>query len=99
MIDFYLINDDQTKPNSPRQGGLRLAGGLDDEIFEHLKQKGVIESRFDPYSSFRWGTSVVKNINQTIIQRQLSTDNDVKNLLTILQLADENQCGLIAYGD
>jgi hypothetical protein len=99
MIDFYLIKDDHSKRNSPRQAGLQLAGGLEDESFERLKDKGIIDKHFDTYGTFRWQTTVISRIKKTIIQRELGSDNDVKDLLNLLLIAEENQSGLIAYGD
>lgn len=99
MLDFYVIKDEQTKPNSPGQIGLQFAGGLDDETFGRLKSKSIIDDRFDYYSDFRWGTSVIKQINEKIMNRHLHADTDVKALLQIIQLADKNQSGLIAYAD
>ncbi len=99
MIDFYLIKDDHTKRNSPRQVGLQLAGRLEDEAFERLKDNGIIDKHFDTYGTFRWQTTVISRIKKTIIHRHLHSDNDVKDLLKLLLLAEENQSGLIAYGD
>ena len=36
---------------------------------------------------------------QTILQRKLTADTDVKILLDIFEKADKAKCGLIAYGD
>ena len=49
MLDFYIIKDDQAKPNYPEQLGLEFAGGLDDKTFENLQNKGIIDKRFDFY--------------------------------------------------
>lgn len=99
MIYFYLIKDDHTKRNSPRHVGLQLAGRLEDEVFERLKNKEIIDKHFDTYGSFRWQTTVISRIKKTIIHRHLDSDSDVKDLLMLLTLAEENQSGLIAYGD
>lgn len=97
MLDFYLINDDQVKPSSPQEK--KLVGGLDDHTFENLKSKGVIDSRFDYYSDFRWGTPLIKQIREKILQKQIQSDSDVKQLLKLLDIADKEQSGLIAYSD
>ena len=97
MLDFYIIKDDQAKPS--RQERLTFAGGLDDQTFYNLQDKGIIDRRFDCYSHFRWGNGLIKQIRENILKKQLQADNDVKKLIKILDSADMKQCGLIAYGD
>lgn len=99
MLDFYIIRDVQSKPGYPEQAGLEFAGGLDDKTFDNLQKKGIIDTRFDYYSDFRLGTTLIKQIRQTILQRKLTEDPDVKNLLDIFEKADKAESGLIAYGD
>lgn len=99
MLDFYIIKDDQPKPNYPEQLGLEFAGGLDNKTFENLQNKGIIDKRFDYYSDFRLGSLLIEQIRQTIIQKQLQADNDVKKLTQLFDTADKKQIGLIAYGD
>lgn len=99
MLDFYLIKDGQSKPDYPDQAGLKLAGGLDEKTYLHLQRKGVIHTRFDFYSDFRLDTTLIDQMRQHIFARQLQADSDVKQLLLLLDIAQEQQCGLIAYGD
>lgn len=99
MLDFYIIKDEQSKPGYPEQIGLQFAGGLDDTTFGGLQKKGIIDSRFDYYSDFRLETTVIKQIRQTILQKRLQADSDVKKLLDLFDLADKSGSGLIAYGD
>jgi hypothetical protein len=99
MLDFYIIKDDQSKPGYPEQAGLAFAGGLDDNTFDNLQNKGIIDSRFDYYSNFRLGTDLIKQIRQNILQKQLQADDDVKMLIQLFDAADMHQSGLIAYGD
>ena len=99
MLDFYIIKDDQAKPNAPKQADLEFAGGLDDETFDNLQNKGIIDRRFDFYSDFRLDTALIRQIRQTISRKQLQSDVDVKKLNQLFDIADKRQCGLIAYGD
>lgn len=98
MLDFYFISDDQTKPNYPDQD-LELAGSLDAKTFDSLIQKGIIDSRFDYYSDFRWSETLVKQMRQTIEDRQSYSDTDVKKLLELIDSALSKRSGLMAYGD
>lgn len=99
MLDFYLISDNQPKPYYPEKVGLEYIGGLDSDTFENLKSKGIIDKRFDYYSDFRWGTLLIKQIKQRIIQYQFQADQEIKKLSAFLDLAEQKSCGLIAYGD
>ncbi|MBN8572662.1 MAG: hypothetical protein J0M05_02010 [Candidatus Kapabacteria bacterium] len=99
MLDFYIINDDQEKPNYPEKLGLEFAGGLDNKTFDNLQNKGIIDRRFDYYSDFRLGTLLINQIRQTIIKKQLQADNDVKKITQLFDTASKKQSGLIAYGD
>lgn len=99
MLDFYIIKDDQAKPNYPKKLELEFVGGLDEKTFNNLQNKGIINRRFDYYSDFRLGTLLIKQIRQTITQKQLQADNDVKKLTHLFDTADKKQSGLIAYGD
>jgi hypothetical protein len=99
MLDFYIIKDDQPKPNHPEQLGLEFVGGLDYKTFDNLQNKGIIDRRFDYYSDFRLGTVLIKQTRQTILQKQLQADSDVKKLTQLFDSADKNLSGLIAYGD
>lgn len=99
MLDFYFMNDSDIKPHSPGEQNLEFAGSLDDKTFQNLKTKGIIESRYDYYSDFRWGEALVKHIHSMIHQKGRMTDRDVKILKAFLAQAMERQCGLIAFGD
>lgn len=59
----------------------------------------MIDGRFDYYSDFRWGETLVKQIRQTIEDKQWYSDTDVKKLLELIDLALSKQSGLMAYGD
>ena len=98
MLDFYFINDNQTSPNYPNQD-LELAGSLDAKTFNNLIRKGMIDSRFDYYSDFRWSEMLVKQIRQTIEDKQFYSDTDGEKLLLLMDTAISRQSGLIAYGD
>ncbi|WP_300663085.1 hypothetical protein [Fluviicola sp.] len=98
MLDFYFINDNQTSPNYPNQD-LELAGSLDAKTFDNLIRKGMIDSRLDYYSDFRWSETLVKQIRQTIEDKQFYSDTDGEKLLLLMDTAISRQSGLIAYGD
>lgn len=99
MLDFYILKDEQALPNHPEKLGLEFVGGLDEKTFHNLLNKGIIDKRFDYYSDFRLGTPLILQIRQTILQKQLQADADVKMLTQLLDRADKKQSGLIAYGD
>ena len=99
MLDFYIIEDDEPKPNDPGRGSLIYAGGLDDMTFDNLQRKGIIDDKFDFYSNFRWGTSLIAQIRQTIQKKNMESDSDVRALVVLLDLAERHESGLIAYGD
>lgn len=46
MLDFYIIQDDQVKPNYPEKLELELVGGLDEKSVASLQNKGIIDKRF-----------------------------------------------------
>lgn len=98
MLDFYLINDEQKTPKHPKQINLRYICGLDSKTFENLKEKGIIDSRFDYYSDFRWRTKLVKEINIKALKNK-GIDTDIKKLYLILEKALETKSGIIAYCD
>ena len=97
MLDLYLIADDQTRPNNTE--ALPYAGGLEEDIFENLQQKGIINDRFDVYSTFRWGTDLIQQMQQTIQKKNMSRDADVQQLAKLFDVVQKNNCGLMAYGD
>lgn len=99
MLDFYLIKDEQKKPNAPEKLGLVYIGGLEAPTFENLQNKGLIDQQFDYYSDFRWKTERIHHIQQNIAQKRLQADTDVIKLTQLLAMAAEKQCGLIAFAD
>ena len=99
MLDFYILKDDQALPNHPEKLGLEFVGGLDEKTFHNLQNNGIFDKRFDYYSDFRLGTPLIQQIRQTILQKQLQADPDVKILTQLLDRAVKKQSGLIAYGD
>lgn len=98
MLDFYFISEETTKPNYPDKD-LELAGSLDAKTFDNLVRKGIIDSRFDYYSDFRWSELLIKQIRQNSNGMRLESDSDVKQLLRLIDSALSKQSGLIAYGD
>lgn len=99
MLDFYLINDDQTKPSSPEQLELKYVGGLNEATFENLQDKNIFDDRFDYYKDFRWTTTIIKQLRETVSKKQMQADTDIQQLIKLLDLADKNKSGLIAYAD
>lgn len=99
MLDFYTIEDDRPKPNYPAQQNLKYVGGLDNKTFHNLQQKGIIDDRFDYYSDFRLGTQVIAEIRKRIETKKMEKDSDVQLLLNLLEIAEQENSGLIAYGD
>lgn len=99
MLDFYSIKDDQPTPSFPEKLGLQFVGDLDDKTFCNLQNKKIIEEKFYYYSDFRWNTAAIQLIHQNILKHQLQKDTDVQKLIQILEVADKEQSGLIAYGD
>jgi hypothetical protein len=97
MLDFYLLLDHQSKPQPSQLKQLDYIGGLDKNVFEQLVRKGIIDTRFDFYSDFRWNLEVVTQIDQKI--QLLRNDTDVQKLANIIHPALEKQSGLIAYCD
>ena len=98
MLDFYLINDGQPKAKSPQKMGLELAGSIDDDAFEELQSLGIIESRFDYYSTFRWDTCIIKQIQEKL-ERIDKNNSSLEQLKKLLEKASKMQSGVIAYGD
>ena len=99
MLDFYLIQDNQPKPNSPEQAGLEIAGALDNDSFEYSLSKGLIDKRFDYYADFRWGSAMIKQIHEKMNQSEFKTDSKVKKFYDLINLAFNKKCGLIAICD
>jgi hypothetical protein len=98
MLDFYLINDDQPKPSYPEQVDLIYIAGLDSKTFANLVKKGIIDSRFDYYSDFRWNMQLVEQLNSKALKANKS-DLDIGGLKIILDKAMDSKNGLIAFGD
>jgi hypothetical protein len=99
MLDFYLLKDDQSKPEYPEKAGLEFVGELDFKVFDQLQRKGVIDTRFDYYSDFRWETEFIKQIRMNIVQKYEKADVDELQLLHLVEVAYLQKSGLIAYGD
>ena len=97
MLDFYFISDNQPKPTDP--GELEFAGELDLNVFDRLVRKGIIADQFNYYSDFRWSEVLLEQIRQTIEEKQMFSDTDVKQLLRFVDIALEKQSGLMAYAD
>ena len=97
MLHLYLLADDQPKPQN--SNALPFAGELDETIVENLQDKGIIDERFDVYSTFRWGTDLIDQMRQTIQKKNMGRDADVLELLKLFDIAQKNNCGLMAYGD
>jgi hypothetical protein len=97
MLDFYYIADGQPKPEYA--DNLEFAGELDFNVFDRLVRKGIISDDFNYYSDFRWSETLLKQIRQTIEQKQVQADTDVKKLLEVIDPALAQQTGLLAYGD
>ncbi len=98
MLDFYLIKDEQPKPNDPEQAKLKFIIGMNSKTFENLIKKRIIDSRFDYYSDFRWNNQFIKQIKTKTINNN-NSDSDIERLNTILKKAIESKCGIIAYSD
>ena len=99
MLDFYLIQDDQPKPDFPEQANLVFAGGLDHKTFEKFQNKGIIPKHYDYYSDLRWGTKIIAQQHITADQDKFKSDVDLQKFLDLLEKARINHCGLIAYCD
>jgi hypothetical protein len=97
MLHLYIIPDDQPRPD--KASILPLAGELDETIVENLQQKGIIADRFDIYSTFRWGTDLIQQMRQTIQKKNMNRDADVQQLVKLFDIAEKNNCGLLAHGD
>lgn len=97
MLDFYIIPDSKGKPKPDKLNELEYVGSLEPEVFDRLVRKGLIDSRFDFYSDFRWGSQLIKQININI--REYSNDSDVNHLKKIIDKVQDVESGLIVYGD
>ena len=99
MLDFYLLADDHAHANNPEGAGLVLAGHIESAVFERLKRIQVIDERFEYDKDFRWSRAVIAQMRSAISQRQLKSSTDVQKLLSLLDLADQNNSGLTAFAD
>jgi hypothetical protein len=97
MLDFYIISDSEEKPKPDKIDQLDYAGGLESDIFDRLVRKGIIDSRFDFYSDFRWGNQLVRQIDSKT--KEYSNDSDIKALKNIVDKAVNSESGLIAFAD
>ncbi|KXX69452.1 hypothetical protein [Flammeovirga sp. SJP92] len=97
MLDFYLISDSAVKPKPDKLHSLDYVGGLESDIYDRLIKKGIIDSRFDYYSNFRWGNQLVRHLDSKI--KEFGSDSDVSVLKRIIEIALSSGTGLIAYGD
>ncbi len=97
MIDFYVIADNEQKPNPKNIDKLEYAGGIESDIYERLIKKGIIDSRFDFYSDFRWGNQLVRQLDSKT--EKIGSDSDISALKRIIDKALNSESGLIAYGD
>lgn len=78
--------------------GLEPAGSLDDYTFEDLQKRGIIDLRYDYYSTFRWDTWIIKQIQEKL-KHINKKDNCSTQLQELLEKASRQESGLIAYGD
>ena len=97
MIDFYLISDEQAKPNKLLE--LKWAGRINELTIEQLIEYEVVDSRFDVNTDFRWGTSMVQKLYKMIMDKNLNSVSEIEKIMQVLELAYNNQSGLIAYCD
>jgi hypothetical protein len=98
MLDFYLLADEKNAPDYPEETGGNMIGQLDQQTFERLKLKKIIPERFDYHTDFRWNKDLIQQIRENI-QKQAIPDSDVSPLLQMLNAAQAQDSGLIAYAD
>jgi len=99
MLDFYLIADHQVCSDNPEGAGLTVAGHIGPDAFGRLKKIKVIDERFEYGTDFRWSREVIVQMRSTIMKRQLQSSTDVQKLMSLLNFAEQNNSGLIAYAD
>jgi len=99
MLDFYIIEDHARTPLTPDQLEAMWAGALDERTFYNLRQKGVIGGRYDYHIDFRWDTDVVLQIQQKIKIGGIEYDTDVQRLVVVLDAAEKQRSGLMAFAD
>lgn len=94
MLDFYIIKDTEVR-QTPNK--LRYAGGLEFGPFKRLANLGIIDSKFDYYSDFRWQSSYLHQI--ALKMEGLESNTDIAKLKSIIDKAINTQSGLIAFAD
>lgn len=99
MLDFYLITGYQSHSNNPEKKGFVLAGHLESDVFERLKRIQLIDERFEYYTDFRWSRAMILQLRTTIERRRIESSSDVQKLLSLLNLADQHNSGLLACAD
>lgn len=98
MLDFYYIADTtHFKPDGT--DALEKAGSIELNVFDRLQRKGIIDSRFDYFSDFRWSAVLVKQLVEKASAGKFVHDTDVKQLLHILLPAMDRGTGLAALAD
>ena len=60
-------------------------------------KKGIINSKFDYYSDFRWENQLIKQIESKA--NNFTKDSDVNRLKEIIDKEINKEFGLIAFGD
>lgn len=98
MLDLYYIAD-ATHFNPDGTDALEKAGSIDLDVYERLQRKGIIDSRFDYFSDFRWSAVLVKQLVEKASAGKFVHDTDVKQLLHILLPALDRGAGLVALAD
>lgn len=98
MLDFYLLADDQKQLSFPEETGAKIVGHMNDQTFERLKVKKIIPERFNYYADFRWDRALIQQISNNIQKNGLN-DTDIQSLLKLLDVAKEQDSGLMAFAD
>ncbi len=97
MLDFYVIPDSSEKPKPEDLENLEYAGGLELSTYNRLVRKGLIDSRFDFYSDFRWGSRLLRHMESSV--QDFENDTDAGLLKRIIEKAISRRSGLMAIGD
>lgn len=97
MLDFYLIPDEEQTPDNPEQIQLEFIGQLHEKTFAQLKIKKIVPSH--SYSDFRWKKPLIKQIIEILQQDHFQTDTDAQQLLFLLNIAEQQQLGIVGYAD
>jgi hypothetical protein len=90
MLDLYLITDKGTKQH---------LGGLEEDHFESLKKKGIINMRYDYYKDFTWRLEEIHQMQKNIHLKKLEKDPEVALLLTILFKASAVNGSIVTEAD